>query len=284
MTFNKNDVSGSSIVLNHWKRRMTAFQQDFTCQSLVGTTTLYSIGYIHYLSTTTKYQPQMPDFVSNTISCTSQLLYGVPGTRYKEGKKTERKKIHRYIHGKWNKNKHACAEGAYRARRGQRCCVLVIRSVLWCVQLVDSRITKKKARQTQPRWGQGQSRKKQEEIATMWWIFVEFGFVPGVSSWSGVCDIARYITIYRYIMSRIMRYNKMRYIEISYHIYTSKFWDWYGDIVSRRYISRHRTQFLPVRGTKRVKETLFGDITSETVMYFGKCTLWKMTIIYLRIY
>ena len=31
-----------------------------------------------------------------------------------------------------------------------------------------------------------------------------------------MCDSARYIAIYRDIMSRIMRYHKIRYIEISY--------------------------------------------------------------------
>ena len=38
-----------------------------------------------------------------------------------------------------------------------------------------------------------------------------------------MCDIARYIAIYRDIMSRIMRYHKIRYIEISYHIYIPNF-------------------------------------------------------------
>ena len=40
----------------------------YVCRSLVGTTintTMYSIDYIHYISTTTKYQPEMPDYVNN---------------------------------------------------------------------------------------------------------------------------------------------------------------------------------------------------------------------------
>ena len=80
-------------------------------------------------------------------------------------------------------------------------------------------------------------------------VFVEFGFVTGVSRWSDVCDIARNIAIYRDIMSRIMRYHKIRYIEISYHIYIPSFWDWYGDIVSRRFLDTEH-YFLPVRCTK----------------------------------
>ena len=38
-----------------------------------------------------------------------------------------------------------------------------------------------------------------------------------------MCDVARYFVIYRDIMSRIMRYNKIRYIEISYHVYIPNF-------------------------------------------------------------
>ena len=73
MTFDKNDVSGSSIVPNHWNRLITAFHQDVTwyvCQSLVGITTMYITDYIHL--STTKYQPEMPDYVNNNnISGTS---------------------------------------------------------------------------------------------------------------------------------------------------------------------------------------------------------------------
>ena len=43
-----------------------------------------------------------------------------------------------------------------------------------------------------------------------------------------------WVAIYRDIMSRIMRYHKIRYIEISYHIYIPIFLNCYGDIVSRR--------------------------------------------------
>ena len=70
---------------------MTAFQQDVTCVSHWWALLLlymYSIDYIHDLSPTTKYQPEVPDYVnSKNISGTSQLLRA-PGTRYQEGKKT----------------------------------------------------------------------------------------------------------------------------------------------------------------------------------------------------
>ena len=41
-------------------------------------------------------------------------------------------------------------------------------------------------------------------------------YLPGVSRWSGVCNIDWYIAIYRDIMPRIMRHHKIWYIEISY--------------------------------------------------------------------
>ena len=53
MTFNKNDVSGSSIVPNHWKHWMTAFQQDVTCVSHwwgLQLLFMYIIDFIHSLS------------------------------------------------------------------------------------------------------------------------------------------------------------------------------------------------------------------------------------------
>ena len=52
---------------------------------------MYSIDCINYLSTTTKYQPEMPDYVNNNISGTSQLLRS---TRYqvsRRKKDSERK-------------------------------------------------------------------------------------------------------------------------------------------------------------------------------------------------
>ena len=56
---------------------------------------MYRIDYINHLSTTTKHQPEIPDYVGNNkVSGTSQLPQGVPGinTMYQEGKKTGKEK------------------------------------------------------------------------------------------------------------------------------------------------------------------------------------------------
>ena len=95
-------------------------------------------------------------------------------------------------------------------------------TVLWCVQLMDSTTTKK-ARRTQPRWRQRQSRKKRESRPQRGGGFsLNLDFVPGVSRWSGGCGIARYIAIYRDIISRIMRYHKIPgtvYRDIASYLY-----------------------------------------------------------------
>ena len=73
---------------------------------------------------------------------------------------------------------------------------------------------KKCRTEEQPRWGQSQSRKKQEYTATRWWIFVGFVF-----TWCFEvirCDMAWYIAIYRDIISHVVRHRKIRYIEIWY--------------------------------------------------------------------
>ena len=127
---------------------MTAFQQDVTCVShwwgLLLYINMYSIDYIHFLSTT-KHRPEVPDYVNNSnISGTSQLLRS---TRYqvsRRKKDRERKKQNK-VKCKM-KQKQTCAQGAGRVLRGQGCCLLVVRSVLRCVQLMDNRRTTKKAR------------------------------------------------------------------------------------------------------------------------------------------
>ena len=83
------------------------------------------------------------------------------------------------------------------------------------------------------------NKSRPQRVVGFRWIWI---CVPGFSRWSGVCDIARNIAIYR-DMSHIMRYHKIRYIEILCHIYIPNFWDWYGDIVSHRLISRYRALF-----------------------------------------
>ena len=115
------------------------------------------------------------------------------------------------------KQKQTFAQGAGRVLRGQGCCLLMVRSVLWCVQLMNNRRTTKGQTEDKPRWGQRQSRKKQEQTTTRWWVFVEF-----VLAWcvEGIrCDIAWYIAVYRDIIAHIKRYHKIRYIEILLYPY-----------------------------------------------------------------
>ena len=156
MIFNKNDVSGSSIVPNYWKHWMTAFHKDVTCVT-------HWWWWGPYLSTT-KYH-------NDNMKCptTITIIYQAPRNYYKEyqvpgsikNEKRQGKKVKKRNETKTNK--HACAQGVRRVRRGQGWfCLLVIRSDLWCVQLMDIRRTTKKARRTQPRRGQRQSRKNQE--------------------------------------------------------------------------------------------------------------------------
>ena len=76
---------------------------------------MYSIDYIHFLSTTTKHQPEIPDYVNyNNISGTSQLLrsarYQVIGI--KKEKDRERKKIKGNKNREMKQNKRALREQA----------------------------------------------------------------------------------------------------------------------------------------------------------------------------
>ena len=109
MSFNKNDLSGSSIVLNIWKHWITTFQQDVSCVShWWGLLLLHSVDYIRYLSIT-KYHPEIPDYVNNNVSGTSQLprttryqvLYQEGKEKGNEGKKKAKE------NEKWIKNKYA---------------------------------------------------------------------------------------------------------------------------------------------------------------------------------
>ena len=113
----KNDVSGSSIVPNHWKHWMTAFQQDVTFVS-------HSDG--DHISRTTYHNDNMKCPTTLTT-----IICQVPGinTRYQEGKKTGKEKKKR----KMTPKQTSMRSGSRRVRRGRGRCLLVIRSVPWCV-------------------------------------------------------------------------------------------------------------------------------------------------------
>ena len=85
-------------------------------------------------------------------------------------------------------------------------------SPMMCPADGQQTVDEKGQTEDKPRWGQRQSRKKQEQTTTRWWVFVEF-----VLAWcvEGIrCDIAWYIAVYRDIIAHIKRYHKIRYIEV----------------------------------------------------------------------
>ena len=94
------------------------------------------------------------------------------------------------------------------------------------------------------RWGQRQSRKKQENTATRWCVFVQF-----VLAWCFEvirCDIvSRFISWYHVPYHAISQDTIYRDITC---IYIPIFWDWYRDIVSRRYSSPQLTLFFAQLG------------------------------------
>ena len=247
MTFNRNDVSGSSIVLNIESIEWRHFNKTLrVCQSL---------WWGSYLSTATKYN-------NDSMKCPTRLttiIYHVPRNYYKEyrvlipginkekrqGKKEKKKRQgKKEKNKKWKmKQKQTCSLRE-QAKSGEDEVVVC----WWYGQSYDvskfSSRTTKKAKRTQPRWGQRQpkktSLKSRPQRGGGFSLNLDLCLVFRSDL---VCDIARFIAIYHDIMSRIMRYHKIRYIEISYHIYIPFFLDWYGDIVSRRFISRYRTLF-----------------------------------------
>ena len=82
----------------------------------------------------------MPDYVNN--SNTPGTSYQVTTKEYQVTRRTKRQ-------GKENikmKQKQTCAQVEGRIVREQSCCLLVVRSVLFCAQLIDNRRTTKKAR------------------------------------------------------------------------------------------------------------------------------------------
>ena len=141
-----------------------------------------------------------------------------------------------------------CALGAGRVRRGQGCCLLVIRSVLWCVQLMDSRRTTKKARRTQPRWGQRQSRKNKSRLKRGGGFSLNLDYLCLVFRGDLVCvisqGISRSIVTSCPVSCDITRYGISRYRIISRSCRNSNFGtDMEISYVCTPSISRYRTLF-----------------------------------------
>ena len=73
-------------------------------------------------------------------------------------------------------NKHACAQGAGRVRRGQGCCLPVIRSILWCVQHDGQQKNDKKGQaNTAKMWAETKPKKlrvDRNEVVGLRWIWI----------------------------------------------------------------------------------------------------------------
>ena len=145
------------------------------------------------------------------------------------------------------KQKQRCAQGASRVPKWQGCCLLV-RTVVWCVQLMDNRRTTKKARR---RTTQDEGREKAEKNKNRPQRGGGFSlslYLPGVSRWSGVMshDISQCIVIYYSISSDLTRHD----ISI-YCIHIPNIWDWYRDFrIPSKYFSIPNIIFCPVRCSK----------------------------------
>ena len=174
----------------------------------------------------------MPDYVNITISGTSQQLrstrYQVSGRKKdRERKKTKEIKIET-----WNINKRTRSgsrpsfEGTSLLFAGGTV------SPMMCPSDGQQKNDEKGQMEDKTRWEQRPSRKKQKKTATRWDVFVEFVF-----SWcfEEIRRDTSYRDIYRVIISQMMRYHKIRDFSC---IHIPSFWDWYRDIVCRRYISR----------------------------------------------
>ena len=114
------------------------------------------------------------------------------------------------------KEKQICAQGAGHVLRRQGCWLLEVRSVLWCVYSWWTT----EGRQKRPDGRQAKMRSETKPKKTR----VDHNEVVGFR-WICVCLVFRrdpvwYRMIYRdmswYHISHIMRYHKIRYIEISY--------------------------------------------------------------------
>ena len=219
MTFNKNDASGSSIVPNHWKHWMTAFQQDATCvshwweQLLV---CVYGIDYIHYLPTTTKYQPEMPDYVNNNDIAIRYLATILKSTRYQVSKRKTGREINKEIKKMKHETKtNIMRSGSRPSPEGTR--LLFAGGTVSPIYDVSCWWTTE-GRRKRPDGGQAQDegRDKAEKNKSRQQRGGGFSlnlYLPGISRWSGVIshDLSWYIVISYPISCHITRYDISRY-------------------------------------------------------------------------
>ena len=138
----------------------------------------------------------------------------------------------------------AHAQGAGRVLRGRGCCLLVVRSVLWCVHLMDNKRTTTNARR---RTSQDECRGKAEK--TREHRNEAVGFDEFVFAWC--FEVIRFDIVSRYVSWYHVPYHAISqdtiYRDINC-IYIPIFWDWYRDIVSRRYSSPQLTLFFAQLG------------------------------------
>ena len=206
MTFNKNDASGSSIVPNHWKHWMTAFQQDATCvshwweQLLV---CVYGIDYIHYLPTTTKYQPEMPDYVNNNDIAIRYLATILKSTRYQVSKRKTGREINKEIKKMKHETKtNIMRSGSRPSPEGTRLLFAGTVSPMMCA--ADGR--QKHEGNARRRTSQDEGRYKAEKNKSRprrGGGFSSNLYLPGVSRWTGAW--------YR------MKYRDISWYHILYH-------------------------------------------------------------------
>ena len=216
------------MVPNHWTYWVMTFQQD-VCQVQVDHICLHPLRFSLQQCNT---EPEiMPDYINN--SNVPGTLWLLRSTRQQEGTRDREIRKMRKM-----QRKQTCAQVAGRVVKGQGYCLL------WygqsCKYDVSSWWTTE-GRQTRPDVRQAKKRThtmSQKQIVDRSKVVV---FVEVVFAWCfGVirCDVAWYIAIDRDIISHIMRYHEIRYIEMS-HPYP-EFWGLisrYRDIV--RIPSKH---------------------------------------------
>ena len=172
---------------------------------------------------------------------------------------------------------NAHAQGAGRVLRGQGCCSLVVRSVPWCVHLMDNRRTTRKARR---RTSQDEGRDKAEKNKSRPQQGGGFSlnlYMPGVWRWSGVIshDISEYIVISHHAMSQDTIYRDIVSISRTFGTDIEIF-------VSHRNISRYRTLFFAQLGApslvhQRIKEMVIWrrNFRSSDIYWKNICTpIW----------
>ena len=141
--------------------------------------------------------------------------------------------------------KQTFAQGAGLFLRGQCYCLLVVRSVLWCVQLVDNiRTTRKTRRNTSQDEGRDKAGIENSRPQRGGGFSLNL-YLPGVSRRSGVIshDVSRYILISYPISCDITRCDTSRSC-----IHIPNFGT---DIVCRLNIAWYRTLFFAQLGARR---------------------------------